>query len=72
MFVLTGGSYITPMILGGPDNAMFAGIIFDTIIVQLDWPLGSALSIVLLAVLGTVVVLYTRFMSLSQVYKSFG
>ncbi len=72
VFVLTGGSYITPMILGGPDNAMFAGIIFETIIVELNWPLGSALSIVLLVVLGAVVVLYTRFMSLSQVYKSFG
>ncbi len=72
VFVLTGGSYITPMILGGPDNSMFAGIIFETIIVELNWPLGSALSIVLLLVLGAVVVLYTRFMSLSQVYKSFG
>ncbi len=72
VFVLTGGSYITPMILGGPNNSMFAGVIFETIIVELNWPLGSALSIVLLVVLGSVVVLYTRFMSLSQVYKSFG
>jgi spermidine/putrescine transport system permease protein len=72
VFVLTGGSYITPMILGGPDNAMFAGLIFETIIVELDWPFGSTMSIVLLVVLGSVVVLYSRFMGLSQVYKSFG
>lgn len=72
VFVLTGGSYITPMILGGPDNSMFAGMIFETIIVELDWPFGSTLSIVLLVVLGSVVVLYSRFMGMSQVYKSFG
>lgn len=70
-FVLGAGTYITPLILGGPGDAMFANLIFEAVIIQLDWPLGSALSIVLLALLGSVVLLYNRFMGLSQVYKSF-
>lgn len=57
-FVLGAGTYITPLILGGPTNAMFANLIFEAIIIQLNWPLGAALSIVLLVVLGAMVTLY--------------
>ena len=71
-FVLGAGTYITPMILGGPSNAMFANLIYEAIITQLDWPMGSVLSIVLLVLLGSVVLLYNRFLDLNQVYKSFG
>jgi len=70
-FVLGAGTYITPLVLGGPGNAMFANLIFEAIIIQLDWPMGSALSVVLLVLLGSVVLLYNRFMGLSQVYKGF-
>ncbi|EKV30023.1 Spermidine Putrescine ABC transporter permease component PotB [Caenispirillum salinarum AK4] len=71
-FVLGAGTYITPLILGGPTNAMFANLIFEAIIIQLNWPLGAALSIVLLVVLGTVVTVYGRLMGLNQISKSFG
>ena len=70
-FVLGAGTYITPMILGGPRNAMFANLVFEAIITQLDWPLGSALSLALLVVLGAVVVLYTRYAGIGQLAKSF-
>lgn len=71
-FVLGAGTYITPLILGGPGDAMFANLIYEAVIIQLNWPLGSALSVVLLVLLGTVVLLYNRFLGLSQIYKSFG
>jgi spermidine/putrescine transport system permease protein len=48
-FVLAAGTYITPLILGGPTDAMFANLVFEAIITQLNWPLGSALSLMLLA-----------------------
>ncbi|MEZ5772952.1 MAG: ABC transporter permease [Defluviimonas denitrificans] len=48
-FVLGAGTYITPVILGGPRDAMFANLVFEAIIRQLNWPLGSALSLLLLA-----------------------
>lgn len=70
-FVLAAGTYITPLILGGPGDAMFANLVFEAIITQLNWPLGSALSIVLLVLLGSLVLLYNRYLGLSQVFKSF-
>jgi spermidine/putrescine transport system permease protein len=51
-FVLAAGTYITPLILGGPRDAMFANLVFEAIITQLNWPLGSAMSLLLLVVLG--------------------
>jgi spermidine/putrescine transport system permease protein len=71
-FVLAAGTYITPLVLGGPRNAMFANLVFEAIITQLNWPLGSALSIVLLLVLGTIVAVYNRLAGLGQIAKSFG
>lgn len=70
-FVLGAGTYITPLILGGPGDLMFANLIYQAIITQLNWPLGSVLSIVLLVLLGAIVMLYNRFLGLGQVYKSF-
>jgi spermidine/putrescine transport system permease protein len=71
-FVLAAGTYITPVVLGGPRDAMFANLVFDAIITQLNWPLGSVLSIVLLIVLGSIVVLYNRLVGFGQIAKTFG
>lgn len=71
-FVLSAGTYITPLVLGGPRNAMFANLVYDAVITQLNWPLGSALSIVLLVVLGSIVLLYNRLIGIGQFAKSFG
>jgi spermidine/putrescine transport system permease protein len=71
-FVLSAGTYITPVILGGPRNAMFANLVYDAVITQLNWPLGSALSIVLLVVLGSIVIVYNRLVGIGQFAKSFG
>lgn len=71
-FVLAAGTYITPLVLGGPRDAMFANLVFETIITQLNWPLGSALSIVLLLVLGSIVAVYNRLVGLGQIARTFG
>ena len=71
-FVLGAGTYITPLILGGPTDAMFANLVFDAIITQLNWPLGSALSLMLLAVLGTLVLIYNRYLGMAQLMKGLG
>jgi len=70
-FVLGAGTYITPMILGGPRDSMFANLVFEAIITQLNWPLGSALSLALLVILGSVVLVYNRFVGIGQLAKSF-
>jgi spermidine/putrescine transport system permease protein len=70
VFVLTGGSYVTPLILGGPDDFLFGSLIYDAIISELNWPMGATLSFTLLVLLGLVVVVYSRFMGLNQLYKT--
>ncbi|MEX5729817.1 spermidine/putrescine transport system permease protein [Rhodovulum iodosum] len=71
-FVLGAGTYITPLVLGGPTDAMFANLVFEAIITQLNWPLGSALSLMLLAVLGALVLIYNRYLGMAQLMKGLG
>lgn len=71
-FVLAAGSYVTPQLLGSGRDALFGNLIYDTIMGQLNWPMGSTLSIVLFVVLGSVAALYTRFMGMSQIVKGLG
>jgi len=68
-FVLAAGSYVTPQILGGRNDALFGNLIFNTIMKELNWPLGSTLSIVLLVLLGILSVVYSRYMGLSTIFK---
>ena len=71
-FVLAAGSYVTPQILGSTRDALFGNIIFDTIMGELNWPMGSTLSLVLLIFLGAVAAGYSRYMGLSRVFKGLG
>lgn len=71
VFVLTGGSYVTPLILGGPNDFLFGNLIYDAIISELNWPMGATLSFTLLLLLGLVVVIYSRLMGLNQLSKAF-
>ncbi|MGO4916966.1 ABC transporter permease [Pseudogemmobacter sp. W21_MBD1_M6] len=71
-FVLGAGTYITPIVLGGPRDAMFANLVFEAIIRQLNWPLGSALSLMLLMVLGVLVLIYNRYLGMAQLAKGLG
>jgi spermidine/putrescine transport system permease protein len=68
-FVLGAGTYITPLVLGGPRDAMFANLVFEAVITQLNWPLGSALSLMLLAVLGALVLIYNHYLGMGQLMK---
>lgn len=72
VFVLTAGSYVTPLILGGPDDFLFGNLIYDAVLTELNWPMGATLSFALLALLGVVVIVYSRFMRLNQLSKAFG
>ena len=72
VFVLTGGSYVTPLILGGPSDFLFGNLIYDAVVTELNWPMGATLSFFLLVLLGAVVVIYSRFMGMNQLSKAFG
>jgi len=49
-FILAMNAYATPVLLGGPRFQMMAPVIYDQISGQANWPLGSALAFVLMAV----------------------
>jgi spermidine/putrescine transport system permease protein len=70
VFVLTAGTYLPPMILGGPGNQMIANLIFARVIGTLDWPFGSAISVVLLFLLVVIVWTYNRYLGINQIFRS--
>ncbi len=72
VFVLTAGTYLPPMILGGPRNDMIANLIFKRVIGTLDWPFGSAISVVLLGLLVIIIYTYNRYLGINQLFKSLG
>jgi len=72
VFVLTAGTYLPPMILGGPGNDMIANLIFKRVIGTLDWPFGSAISVILLGILIVIIYTYNRYLGINQLFKSFG
>jgi spermidine/putrescine transport system permease protein len=51
---------------------MFANLVYEAIIRQLNWPLGSALSLLLLIVLGVLVLIYNRYLGMAQLAKGLG
>ena len=51
VFIPTVGEYVTPLLLGGSSGSMYGNIIQDFFTKAANWPLGSALSMVML--LGT-------------------
>ena len=71
VFVLTAGTSLPPMILGGPGNDMIANLIFKRVIGTLDWPFGSAISVILLSLLFIIVWTYNRYLGINQIFKSF-
>jgi spermidine/putrescine transport system permease protein len=69
VFVLTAGTYLPPMILGGPRNEMIANLIFKRVIGTLDWPFGSAISVLLLGLLLIIVWTYNRYLGINQIFR---
>ena len=49
-FCLTFGDFVTPFLVGGPDGTLVANTIQSQFGVAFNWPLGAALSIVMLAI----------------------
>ena len=68
-FVLAAGSYVTPLILGGPDDFLFGNLIYGTVMTELNWPLGSVLAIALTLILGALIMIYNRFFGLERLTR---
>jgi putative spermidine/putrescine transport system permease protein len=61
-FILAMNAYATPVLLGGPRFQMMAPLVYDQISQQANWPLGSALAFILMAVTLLLTVLSNAFL----------
>lgn len=59
-FCLSFGDFIAPFLVGGPDGNLIASVIATQFGAALNWPLGSALSIVMLVIVLLIVSLSDR------------
>ncbi len=55
VFMLTAGSYLTPILLGGKNSSWFTEQIYDQFITRYNWEAGAAFGFVLLAFTSLVV-----------------
>ena len=65
-FCLSFGDFIAPFLVGGPDGAMVANVIASQFGAALNWPLGSALALVLLVIVLLIISISDRFERLGQ------
>ncbi len=68
-FILSMGSYVTPMVLGGPGATYYANLVYDTVLTQQDWPFGATLSLVVVLFLLLALILYGRFIGLRTIFR---
>ena len=59
-FCLTFGDFVAPFLVGGPNGFMIANIVQTQFGAALNWPLGAALSIVMLMIVLTIISLSDR------------
>ncbi len=69
VFIPTVGEYVTPLLVGGSRGSMFGNIIQIFFTQAADWPLGSALSMIMLSATLLMVLLATRLVDLRELLQ---
>lgn len=60
VFIPAIGAYVTPRLLGGGKNMMLGNLIANQFGTSRDWPLGSAMSLALMAFVMIALIIYVR------------
>jgi spermidine/putrescine transport system permease protein len=60
VFIPTIGEYVTPILVGGSRGSLYGNVIQDFFTKSANWPLGSALSVVMIALTGVLVIAAVR------------
>jgi putative spermidine/putrescine transport system permease protein len=68
VFILSLGFYITPALMGGPQDTMFAQLIEIQIDQTLDWGFAAALSTILVIITLALYVAYTWVLNVDKIY----
>ena len=66
VFIPMLGEYLNPVILGGDKTIYVGNLIGQQFLDSRDWPFGSAMAVVVIAVMTAVVLLYVRLLSRGQ------
>jgi spermidine/putrescine transport system permease protein len=67
IFVLSLGDFLTPILVGGKQGTTLSKVIQVNFGFAYDWPLGAALSVILLSISMTVILVSSRFGALREV-----
>ena len=62
VFIPASGDFVNAQFLGGPNNTMIGNSIQDQYLKQLNYPVASAMSFVLMIIITVAVLVYTKFM----------
>jgi len=69
VFIPTVGEYVTPLLVGGSRGFLYGNIIQDFFTKAANWPLGSALSMIMLTATLILVAFATRLIDLRQLFE---
>ena len=69
VFIPTVGEYVTPLLVGGTRGFLYGNIIQDFFTKAANWPLGSALSMIMLAATLLLVAFAARLVNLRQLFE---
>jgi len=68
VFIIGLGFFITPALLGGPNDLMISTLIEKQIEVN-DWPFGSAISFILLVITIVLMMIFNKIVGLNRIYS---
>ncbi len=69
VFILSLGFYITPALMGGPQDTMFAQLIEMQINQTLDWGFAAALSTILVVITLVIYLVYNWLLNIDRIYR---
>jgi spermidine/putrescine transport system permease protein len=61
VFVPSLGDYVTPDLLGGAKNMYIGNLIQNQFLIVRDWAFGSAVSTILIAIVGLAIWVYLKY-----------
>jgi spermidine/putrescine transport system permease protein len=67
VFIPTIGEYVTPLLVGGPDNFMFGNAIQGAFLAGFDWQFGAAMSMFLVFAVGVLIAAFGRYLNVRVV-----
>ena len=63
VFIPAVGEFVIPELLGGPDTLMIGKVLWEEFFLNRDWPVASALAMVMLLLLLIPIVWFHRYQS---------